>query len=134
MLWYDPEKPDEGHSLGRVVVTVRPPEGVVGPFVVPRLFAYFQLHGDIGDYTAWISMVQVEITDDGDEVDRPVTQWGPQTAPVSGLEYVDGQGMILNVVPFDGPGVYEFRLWLAECDDVVAMERVEVPRVIQEMP
>ena len=124
-LWYDPGNPDDGYSLGRVVVNVRPGDGGAGPYVVPRLFAYTQLFGTVGDYDARVRMVRVDRDEDGDEVSGESAEWGPWPSPITGLDLVESHGFVLMGVPFDGPGVYEFQLWVDGFDEPVGRERIE---------
>jgi hypothetical protein len=131
-IWYDPGNPDEGYSLGRLVVNVRPHDGAEGPFVVPRLFAFTQLFGTVGDYDARVRLVRVELNEDGDEVFGEPTEWGPWSCPITGLDLVESHGFVLVDVPFGEPAVYEFQLWLDGFDEPSGQERVEVRAEVRE--
>lgn len=133
-IWYDATNPDDGCSLARVIVNIRPPAGVTGPFVVHRLFVFARLSGDIGDYTARVRLVRVEQDQDGEEVGHLLDEWGPSPCPVTGFDLVETRIYVLSRVRFDGPGVYEFQLWLDELDGPVGWDRIRVPEVIPEEP
>jgi hypothetical protein len=121
-LWYDPSKTDEEYSLGRLVVSLRPPTGSGGRFIVPRLFAFAQLYGEADDYDVMVRLVRLNEDDE-----QELFEWGPWPSPVIGLDLVESHGFLLENVPFDGPGVYEFRLHLADTDALLAGEQVAVP-------
>lgn len=133
-VWYDPAKPDEGCSLGRLVVSLSPPPGVAGRFVAPRLFAFAQLFGTVGDYDVRVRLVEVTVDEYGDEQARPAGEWGPWLVPVSGLELVESHAFLLKEVPFDRPGAYDFQLWADGQDEPLAAERVQIRDVIEEGP
>lgn len=126
-IWYDAGNPDEGYSLGRVIVHIRPPEGHGFGYLEPRLFLYVQLFGDPGEYTVRVRLARIETTEDsdveGNEGEMP--EWGPWDVAVTGDSYVESFGIPLVRVPFDGPGVYEFQLWADGFGEPVARERVE---------
>ena len=125
-LWYDAANPDDGYSLARIVVNVQPPAGSDERFVEPRLFAYVQLFGTVGEYDARMKLVEVTTDEDGNDVDRELIEWGPWLTPVTGLDLVETHAYKLFNVPFDGPGLYEFQLWLDGFDEPLAAERVQV--------
>lgn len=133
-LWYDAANPDDGYSLARIVVNVRPPTGSDGQFVEPRLFAYVQLCGTVGEYEARLKLVQVTVDDAGDELERELAEWGPRLIPVTGIDLAESYALELRSVWFDGPGLYEFQFWLDGFDEPLAAERVQVPSVIEESP
>lgn len=136
-LVYYPSDPDDGqpdarYYLGQVLVNVRNPDGGDAPFVVPRLFAYFQLFGEAGDYDLGVVLAVVTADEYGSETTRDIAEWGPRLVPVTGLDLVEAHGFPLDDVPFDGPGVYEFQLWSDGSDDPLAAERVAVPTTAEE--
>jgi hypothetical protein len=129
-MWYSADA-DDGYSLGRLVVTVRPDAGQGFGFVIPRLFAFAQLFGTPGTYAVCIWLVPVDVGEDGESQGPPV-RWGPWEFEVTGFELVESRGFVLEEVPFERPGVYEFQLRLDGDDEPVGRERVEARDDIRE--
>jgi len=123
-LWSDAANRDDGYSLARIVVNVRPPPGSDGRFVEWRLFAYVQLHGTVGEYDTQVRLVQVTVDEDGNERGRELAEWGPHVVPVTGIDLVESYAYELRDGWFNGPGVYEFHFWLDGFDQPLAAERV----------
>src|SRR5437868_6706090 len=71
-VWYDPERMDDGFSLGKLLVQVRPAEGETYPILFHRLFAFVQLAGDVGTQSFWIHLLRIDRTEYGEEVDVPL--------------------------------------------------------------
>lgn len=130
-IWYEPAREDP-YTLGRVVVNVRPEEPTDGVFVLPRLFAYFQIHGDRGEYDIRIKLGHVELDDEGDETITVSAAWGPWPCEITGFEFVEARAAELPGVTFDGPGIYEFQLWIDGIDEPIGRERVLVPDEVKE--
>lgn len=124
-IWYDPENFDSGHSAGRLVVHIRPPKDYGYPFTVAKLFALVQLFGTPGEYTVRIPMTRIVVSDDGDEIEEPVTEFGPWDVLVTGDAFVETFGLALIRVPFREVGVYEFQVWVDGFDAPLARERLQ---------
>jgi hypothetical protein len=124
-VWYDAENPEAGHSLGRVVVSIRPPEVATYPFALPWLFAYGQLHGDPGDHSLRIRLVRIEPDGYDDEQEVGVKEFGPFVLQVTGEELADAFAVAIRRVPFPAPGLYEFQLWADGTDEPLARERIQ---------
>jgi hypothetical protein len=124
-IWQNPADPDEGYSLGRVVIHVRPPAGDGYGFTIPRLFAYAELFGTPDEYTIRIELAAITATADGDEDAAFVRVWGPWDVAISGDGLVEPFGIPLPAVEFPDPGVYEFTLWVDGFEEPVGRERVE---------
>lgn len=132
-VWYDANRPDDGFSLGKLIVSLRPADGAGYPVQIERLFLFAQLFGESGEYPFRIRVVRVDRNDIGEEVE---IQLGPNDSPreyvpnrplvVSGEELVDQIAVPLNRVAFREPGLYEFQLWLDfDSDEPLASERLE---------
>jgi hypothetical protein len=127
-VWNDPEDPDTGISLGRIVFRLRPPNGEEYPFVLPRFFAFFHLIGDAGEYQVLIEQIRIGRDDVGDEIEHQPIRFASRPVLVTGDPLGDGFVYQLTDVEFESPGVYEFRLRLCLPDDIVTLaeERIEL--------
>ena len=50
------------------------------------------------------------------------------------MELVEQHAFVLERVPFDKAGVYEFRLFVADSDEPLAAEQVRVLDVLEDLP
>ena len=125
-IWYDPGRPDDGYSLGRIVVNIRPEGDGEVPFTVARLFAYIQLFGEPGEYDVSIHLVRLAWDELEGELPILLATWGPYRCPITGLDLVESHAFALSNVPFDETGVFEFRLRVDGIDDPLCQERLEV--------
>jgi len=124
-IWFTGDL-DDGFSLGRLVVHLRPQEHRF-PFICEtRLFLFCQLYGDPGEYTARIELIPITMGEDGEQVEGEHTPFGPWLIPLYGQEFVESFAFPLYKLPFGSPGIYEFRLVFDELPDWWAAERVEV--------
>lgn len=126
-IWYDAERPDEGFSLGKVLVTVRASATNPFPIRVPRLFLYAQMFGTPAEYTIRIVQNRLEPTGIGDEEEVVFTrEFGPRGILLPGEEYVESYAFPLQEVSFPEAGVYEFQLLAdgAQPSEVLATERI----------
>lgn len=128
-IWYDAGNPDEGYSLGRVVVTLRSGE-TDEELVLPRLFAFIQLFGEPAEYDVRIRLFRVDRGEDDDLTE--VAAWGPWPYEVTGFELVESRGVELRRVPFPEPGLYEFQVWIDGQTNAAGWERVEVRAEVRE--
>jgi len=132
-LWFDPAKPDEGFSLGRLVVRLTAESADHFPLRIDRLFLFAQIYGTPGEYPVSIRLVRVDRSDLGEESEshlgldgEPLEFRVPRPVVVSGLLLVDAFAVPLVNVTFPTPGLYEFQLWREGIDDPIAAERLEV--------
>jgi hypothetical protein len=125
-IWYDPASPDDGYSLGRIVVNIRPDPGDELPFTVARLFAYVQLYGELGDNDLRVQLVRVSWDEEGIEQSDEVATWGPFACPITGLDLVETHGFVLAKVPFEKAGLFEFQLWVDGHPEPIGWERITV--------
>ncbi len=132
-VWFDPNRPDDGFSLGKLVVQFRLPEGQDFPLRLPRLFAYAQLYGTPGEYQVRLRLIRIEADEVGDDVeiqlgpnDQPVEFLVPRPVVVSGLNLVEELAMPVDWVVFDRAGLYAVQIWAMGYDEPLASERVEV--------
>jgi hypothetical protein len=126
-IWYDAGNPDDGYSLGRVVIHVHPPEDHEYGYLEPRLFGYAQLFGTPDEYTCRVRLVRIQEDETADEIpsEPQIAEWGPWDIAVTGDSFVEAFGFQLVRVPFDAPGVYEFQLWVDGFEEPIGRERVE---------
>ena len=124
-IWYDAANPDAGWSLGRVIVHVRPADAGGYPFVVPRLFVFFQLFGATGEHLFRVELVRLEHDEEGNEVESTPIEFGPWECQLPGEKLVEGFAVSLEDVPFGELGLYEFRLRVDGLEGLHATEQVE---------
>lgn len=126
-VWYDSDRPDDGYSLGKLLVSVRASPDAPFPLRVPRLFLFAQLFGMPIEYTVRVVQNRLEPTGIGDEEHTTFTrEFGPWGILLPGEEFVESFAFPLLNVAFPEAGVYEFQL-LAEGvhpDELLAAERV----------
>ena len=127
-IWYTGDL-DDGFSLGRLIVHIRPRDGVFPFRSAIRLFLFAQLFGDPGEYTVRIHIRRVTLDEEtGEEevLETDAPAYGPWTIALYGEEYVEGFAFPLNRLPFREPGLYELQLTVDEIDGWYAAERVDV--------
>ncbi len=132
-IWFDPAKPEDDFSLGRLVVRLAAESADRFPLKVPRLFLFAQLFGTPGEYRVSFRLVHLDRDDLGEEVEVPLGRDGeslefilPRPVVVSGLQLVDAFAVPLTDVTFPAPGLYEFQLWRDGGDEPITAERLEV--------
>jgi hypothetical protein len=134
-VWYDHRRPAYGYTLSGIYTHVEPPPGFTFPFRIPKVFIYFQVWGDIGEYRFRIRLVRLSPPNEDNETeDVQLGRHGePREFPiptlrpveVTGLNYVDEIPFFLENVPFDTPGIYEYQLWAEGIDRPIARERIQ---------
>ena len=129
-VWFDPARMDDGFSLGKLLVQVRPAEGESYPVEFPRLFGFLQLTGTIGDYTVRIRLVRIVENEFGEleEVSpRPngrAMDFGPWDIELIGMEYFESFAFQLLQFRIPEPGEYELQLLVDDLgDDILYRER-----------
>ncbi len=132
-IWYDLDRPDDGFSLGKLVVRLSPDPPGEFPLRVDRLFVFAQLFGTPDEYRLLVRLLRIDRTEFGEEVE---TQLGPDEEPlqfrihkpftITGLLLVDAFALPITNLPFPTPGLYEFQLWWDGNDEPLARERLEV--------
>ena len=132
-IWFDPSKPDEDFSLGRLVVRLMAGGEERFPLKVARLFVFAQVFGTPGEYAVFLRLVRIDRNDIGEEVesavgrdDEPLEFRLPRPIVVSGLQLVDAFAVPLDNIAFPTPGLYEFQLWGEGGQEPLASERLEV--------
>jgi len=132
-IWYEPAKQEAGVGIAGIYIHVEPPDGFQFPFRLDRVFVYFQLFGDVGEYRVRIRLVRLLAGDAGDleeiqlgidgsprEFEMPT----PRPAEISGLNYLDFFTFPIGPVPFREPGLYEYQLWADGFEEPIAREWV----------
>lgn len=132
-VWYDASKLDEGFSLGKLFVQASPKDGDEFPILVPRLFAFAQLYGSVGEYRLRVRLVRIDRTELGGEEEMQLgTNGDPlEYVPIrpfelTGLDFVEAIAIPMHDVGFARPAVFEFQLWVREGDEPLARERLEI--------
>jgi hypothetical protein len=132
-IWFDPSKPDEDFSLGRLVVRLTAASADHFPLKVARLFVFAQVYGTPGEYPVFLRLVRIDRNAVGEEVefslgrdDEPLDFRLPRPVVVSGLQLVDSFAVPLDNVTFPTAGLYEFQLWRDGGEEPLASERLEV--------
>jgi hypothetical protein len=124
-IWYDPNKPDDGFSLGGLLVHLRPTDEHGFPLRVPRLFLFAQLFGTPGEYEVTPRLVPIYLSEDEDETEGDPIEFARRTIALTGDDFVEGFGIPLRGVPFEAPGAYEFQLRVERFDEPIGRERIE---------
>lgn len=116
-IWFDPSKPEEDFSLGRLVVRLTAGGTSLFPLRVARLFLFAQVYGTPGEFRALIRLVRIDPGESEEETETHLGLGGdplefllPRPVVVSGLQLVDGFAVPLVGVTFPTPGLYEFQL------------------------
>lgn len=128
-VWFDPDRPDDGFSLGKLLVGVRTSSDHPFPIRIPRLFLFAQLFGTPDEYTVRVVQNRREPTGIGDEEEATFTrEFGPWDILLPGEEFVESYAFPLLEVSFPETGVYEFQLLAngVQPDELLASERVLV--------
>lgn len=124
-IWFTGDL-DDGFSLGRLVVHLRPLDHQFPFLCTNHFFLFAQLFGTPGEYTVRARLVPITIDVDGEEVDGDATDYGPWPIALYGEEFVEGFAFPIHRLPFAAPGVYELRLSIDEIGGWSVGERVEV--------
>jgi hypothetical protein len=106
---FDPLDEKAPYSLQSVMNRTRPEEFGY-PLCLEFLWAYAEFFGEPGRYSVWIGLVMLAA--DGTEAGPVVPVHGPTPIRVREDVFVDGVRFRLLHVPFEEPGLYEFRLYL----------------------
>lgn len=132
-IWFNPAKPEEDFSLGRLVVRLTAAIADHFPLKVDRLFVFAQVYGTPGEYPVLLRLVRIDRTEINEDVetalgrdDGPLEFRLPRPVVVSGLQLVDAFAVPLDNVTFPTTGLYEFQLWWDDKDEPIARERLEV--------
>lgn len=132
-IWFDPAKPEDDFSLGRLVVRLMAESADRFPLRVARLFLFAQLFGTPDEYRVFFRLARIDRDDLGEEVEVPLGRDGeplefrlPRPVVVSGLQLVEAFAVPLTDVTFPEPGLYEFQLWRDDGDEPITAERLEV--------
>jgi hypothetical protein len=124
-IWFDPDKPDNGFSLGGLLIHLRPTGEEGFPVRVPRLFLFAQLFGTPGEYDVTPRLVPIYRSEDGEDEEGDAVEFTRRTLALTGDDLVEGYGIPLRDIPFAAPGVYEFQLWVEGFNEPIGRERVE---------
>jgi hypothetical protein len=120
---YEPDFVWAAHTLRGLVVSLRPGDDDGYPVIAEHLWLFAQVYGTPGEYEVWVELVRIDPeTDEGIFVAR----YGPSRLTVSVGRFVDNKGWRLPKIPFDVPGVYEFRLYVEGRGDPLAAERLRL--------
>jgi hypothetical protein len=134
-VWYDHRKPEEGYTVSGIYTHVQPPEGFTFPFRLTRVFVYFQVWGDEGDYRFRIRLVRLVASDENDGEEEEIhlgpngnpleyVMLSPRNFEVTGLNYVDEVAFPIGPVRSEVAGLYEYQVWADGIEDAIARERV----------
>jgi len=133
-IWYDPiTHPDAPFGLGGVYSHMEATDGRSFPLIFNRIFVYFQLSGQAGDYRLRLRLVKIEsaayseleevevqLGDHGEPREFPL----PRLCTISGHDFAEEYAFEMNQVPFPEIGLYEYQLWLDDNEEPIARERV----------
>jgi hypothetical protein len=131
--WNDRERPDAGIGIAGIYIHVEPPEGYSFPICLNRMFIYFQLWGDIGEYFPRIRLVKIDLSENNEEVEVQLGMDGapkeflpptPRPFAISGLDYCVAFTFPIGPVHFRETGTFEFQLWVEGYDEPLARERI----------
>lgn len=129
-IWYDPEK-SEPFALGGIYTHLDLPDGSAYPVRLNRMFVYFQLWGDPGEYQLRVRLVRIETDANNEEVEIQLGENAyprefplPRICPITGLAYVEEFAYAIGHVPFGVAGIYEYQLWADGIDEPIARERI----------
>ena len=91
------------------------------------LYAFVQFFGEPGKHEVWIEMVHLIQDESGEVIDEyEALEFGPFELNITGRFFVHDRAFCLRKVPFDSPGLYEFRIRIAGVYDALATERLFV--------
>jgi hypothetical protein len=115
-------------SLGGLHTHLDLPDGRTFPVLLDRVFVYFQLWGDPGEYRLRVRLVRIQMTADGEEEAQLGADGEPREFPiptarpvaVPGLNYVEEFAYPIGPVPFREAGLYEYQLWADGTDEPIA--------------
>ena len=72
-----------------------------------------------------VRQVRIELSDNGDEREVEIGDFGPWDIAIPGENYVECFGFTLTQVRYPQAGVYEFQLWVDGMDHLLGRERLE---------
>lgn len=118
--------PEGRYSLLGLLTDIRP-KGTF-PLVWDRpIYAFVQFFGAPGEYEVWIEVVRLIRDDYGEVLDETeAVAFGPFDLNITESRFIHGRSYPMRRVPFDAPGLFEFRVRLAGVYDVVVAERLLV--------
>jgi hypothetical protein len=91
------------------------------------VFLYTEFFGDAGEYEVWFDLIRFVMDRDGEIVDEiEDTCYGPYSMTMPSGVFVQGRSYPLRVLPFQAPGLHEFRLRVAGVFNVLAAVRFMV--------
>jgi hypothetical protein len=91
------------------------------------IYAFVQFFGHPGKYEVWIEMIHLNQDESGEVIDENDSlEFGPFELNINAQFFVHGRAFCLRKVPFDSPGLYEFRVRVAGVYDSLASERLFV--------
>ncbi len=124
-LEFDLEHPDDGYTLRRVIVHLRPPDNLFD-FIEPRLWLFAQVSGEEREYTVQVRMVRIGRNDIGEETAEDPVTFRPSGFYLSGDLYVATIGVPVSHIPFRAAGVHEFQLWQPNAEFPLLTDRIQV--------
>lgn len=124
---YDPHDEEAPYSLRAVISHLRPHDDLGYPLCMESLMVYVELFGEPGRH---LTRVVVVLIDPSEEVpDQVVATFDWKPARVRPGLFVDGAKFQLMQIPFDIPGLYEFRFMLDGYEDPLIAERIQLMEV-----
>ncbi|WP_439626475.1 hypothetical protein [Gemmata sp.] len=118
---YDLGDPVAPYSLHNVVFQLGPEAGETYPLAGIDLWVSARLEGEDG-HEFWIDVVR--ITGDDEFSEELITAYGPLIAPFGSDRRTMSRAWHLRRVPFDVPGLYEFRLM--QGDEILAVASIRL--------
>jgi hypothetical protein len=114
------------YSLLGLFTDIRP-KGTF-PLVWDRpLYTFVQFFGSPGEYEVWIELVRLVQDETGEILDETeAVVFGPFDLKIATPFFIHGRSFYLKTVPFDAPGLFEFRIRVAGVYDVLVTERLFV--------
>ena len=86
-----------------------------------------QFFGSHGEYEVWIELVRLVQDERGEVLDETeAVVFGPFELNITEGFFIHGRAFFLKTVPFDAPGLFEFRVRVAGVYDVLVTERLFV--------
>jgi hypothetical protein len=108
------------------LLTVLRPKGSFPIVWGQPIYAFVQFFGSPGKFDIWIELVRLIQADDGEVIDEAEeVLFGPFEIDLDD-RFMHGRTFPLRGVPFDEPGLYEFRVRAGGVYDVLAAERILV--------
>ena len=104
---YDFANPLAPYSLRGIITVLGPESGESYPLLCDLLWMFTQGSGDPGEYEIWIDLVPV---DEEGNATADETTFGPWLWIIPEGVYIESRAWRLRNLPFQQPGLYEFRL------------------------